>query len=363
MRPTKDVALRATQSMNLANSNKTRLQPLDALRGIAALGVVFFHFTLGRGGYENIFRFGTTGVDLFFMISGFVIFMSLQKADSLRTFMVNRLTRLYPAYWIGVLFSFILISIHFHYTQKYPLEHPWLTLAGNLTMFQYYMYLPDIEGPYWTMNVEMLFYILMGLIFWFRKLHQIFYIGCALCVALLASAFYVDQITWLKEIFMKIPLLYHFSLFFAGIAFYGKYTLSWSHRRFVVAIALAFITQMAMFPHTWRACKHMNPQEYFIVLTLFFSVFTLFIYGKLERIANPFTLFLGKISYPLYLTHQYLSINLIIPYMMWKHEMTLATASLLVALPSSIAVAFAIHYLAEVKASPWLKAQLIRSAK
>jgi chromate transport protein ChrA len=49
--------------------------------------------------------------------------------------------------------------------------------------------------------------------------------------------------------------------------------------------------------------------------------------------------------------------------MMWKHEMTLATASLLVALPSSIAVAFAIHYLAEVKASPWLKAQLIRSAK
>ncbi len=363
MQPTKDVALPPSFSMKTAPSNQSRLQPLDALRGIAAIGVVFFHFSLGHAGYESIFRFGTTGVDLFFMISGFVIFMSLQKADSLRTFIVNRFTRLYPAYWMGVLFSFALISIHFHYSHKYPLEHPWLTLAGNLTMFQYYLNLPDLEGPYWTMIVEMLFYVLMGLIFYFRKLNHTFYIGCVLCVSLLVSAFYVDQIGWLKEIFMKVPLFYHFSLFFAGIAFYGKYTTTWSQQRFIIAIGLAFVTQMAMFPHTWRACKHMSQYEYLIVLTLFFSVFGLFTYGRLERIANPVTLFLGKISFPLYLTHQYLSINLIIPYMMWKHQMTLPEASLLVALPCSIAVAFAMHYFAEVKGSQWLKYQLKTSTK
>jgi peptidoglycan/LPS O-acetylase OafA/YrhL len=346
--------------MNTASKNNLRLQPLDALRGIAALAVVFFHFSLGHAGYENIFRFGTTGVDLFFMISGFVIFMSLQKADSLRTFIVNRFTRLYPAYWMGVLFSFCVISIHFHYTQKYPLENPWLTLAGNLTMFQYYMYVPDLEGPYWTMNVEMLFYILMGLIFFFRKLTQTFYIGCALCISLLASAFYVDQLGWLKEVFMKIPLFYHFPLFFAGMAFYGKYTKTWSHRNFMLAITLAFIAQMALFPHTWRACKHMSQGEYVIVLCLFFSAFALFTYGRLERIANPVTLFLGKISYPLYLTHQYLSINLIIPYLMWKFEMPLWKASLLIALPANIAIATGIHYVAEIKASKWLKQKLQR---
>jgi peptidoglycan/LPS O-acetylase OafA/YrhL len=349
--------------MNPAHKINLRLQPLDALRGIAALGVVFFHFSLGHEDYENIFRFGTTGVDLFFMISGFVIFMSLDKADSLRTFILNRFSRLYPAYWMGALFSFVLISIHFHYSQKYPLEHPWLTLAGNLTMFQYYLGIPDLEGPYWTMNVEMLFYILMGLIFYFRKLDRIFYIAGALCLTLLISAFYVDQIGWLKAVFMKIPLFYHFPLFFSGIAFYGKYRGILSNRNFAIVIALAFVAQLAMFPHTWRACKHMSQAEYCFVLALYFSVFLLFIKGKLEQIANPVTLFFGKISYPLYLTHQYLSINLIIPYFMWKHEMSLIQASLIIALPASISIAYVIHYLAEEKASKWLKTKLLVSKK
>ena len=349
--------------MKSASTNQTRLQPLDALRGIAALGVVLFHFTLGRDGYENIFRFGTTGVDLFFMISGFVIFMSLEKADSLRTFIINRFSRLYPAYWMGVVFSFLLISIHFQYSQKYPIENPWQTFACNLTMFQYYLGVSDLEGPYWTMNVEMLFYLFMAVIFVAGRLKHMFAIGSALCLLLLGSAFYVDTLGWLKEIFMKLPLLYHFPLFFAGIAFYGKYKTSWTKGRFLFAIALAFVAQMALFPHTWRACKHMSQWEYLIVLSLFFSTFTLFAKGKLEGITNPVTLFFGKISYPLYLTHQYLRINLIIPYLMWKHDMPLWQASLLVALPASIIVAYTIHYLAEVKATRWLKEKLISSRK
>jgi peptidoglycan/LPS O-acetylase OafA/YrhL len=209
----------------------------------------------------------------------------------------------------------------------------------------------------------MLFYIFMGIIFFFRKLNQTLYIGGALCIVLLISAFNVDQIGWLKEVFMKVPLFYHFPLFFAGIAFYGRYAGSWAVSKFRIALILAFLAQMALFPHTWRACKHLSQWEYFIVLTLFFSAFGLFIQGKLERIANPITLFVGKISYPLYLTHQYLSINLIIPYMMWKHDMQLWKASLLVALPASLVVAFAIHYLAEVKATHWLKDKLLLPRK
>jgi peptidoglycan/LPS O-acetylase OafA/YrhL len=261
---------------------------------------------------------------------------------------------------MGVLFSFAIISIHFHYTQKYPIERPAVTLLGNLTMFQYYLGLPDLEGPYWTMIVEMIFYVFMGCLFFLRQLGRIHAIGATICIALTAAAFTVDTTHWVKEIFMKVPLLYHFPLFFAGIMFYGKYTRTLDSRIFFAGIAIAFTAQMALFPHTWRACKHMSQTEYLVVLALFFGVFFLFASGKLERIANPLTLFFGKISYPLYLTHQYLSINLIIPYFMWKHEMTLWQASLLIALPASIAVAAAIHYVAEVKASKWLKEKLQR---
>lgn len=63
-------------------SSKTQLsryEELDALRGIAALMVVLFHFTMYRQETKFGFKLGTTGVDLFFLISGFVIIMSLIK--------------------------------------------------------------------------------------------------------------------------------------------------------------------------------------------------------------------------------------------------------------------------------------------
>ena len=65
-----------------------RLQELDALRGIAALMVVLFHFTMGRQEANLGFKLGTTGVDLFFIISGFVIFMSLSKVKNSKDFIM-----------------------------------------------------------------------------------------------------------------------------------------------------------------------------------------------------------------------------------------------------------------------------------
>ena len=88
-----------------------RFHELDALRGIAALMVVFFHFTIGRAEAKLGFKLGTTGVDLFFIISGFVIFMSLSKVKSSLDFVINRVSRLYPTYWVSVTFTFILIKL------------------------------------------------------------------------------------------------------------------------------------------------------------------------------------------------------------------------------------------------------------
>jgi len=110
-----------------------------------------------------------------------------------------------------------------------------------------------------------------------------------------------------------------------------------------------------LFPHTWRACKHMIQPEYFVILLLFFSAFYAFTQNKLNFICNRFTLFLGKISFPLYLTHQYISINLIIPYCMWKYDMSLVAASLFVALPAVLLIATVIHYLIENPGSKFLK--------
>ena len=86
----------------------SRYKELDALRGIAALIVVLFHFTMEREQAKLGFELGVTGVDLFFIISGFVIYMTINKVSTTLEFVINRFTRLFPVYWSCVTFTFLL---------------------------------------------------------------------------------------------------------------------------------------------------------------------------------------------------------------------------------------------------------------
>lgn len=90
----------------MPNSRPDRLVEVDALRGVAALAVVLFHYTtrftdLFQPGVPPAVSFpgGHYGVNLFFIISGFVIFMTLEKTARPLDFVVSRFSRLFPAYW------------------------------------------------------------------------------------------------------------------------------------------------------------------------------------------------------------------------------------------------------------------------
>jgi len=100
--------------------NKNRLTSLDALRGIAALGVVLYHFTslfaikfsytelsaIFPSGYSHLGRYG---VELFFIISGFVISMSIENSNNVYRFFVSRFSRLFPTFWAAVFISSVFI--------------------------------------------------------------------------------------------------------------------------------------------------------------------------------------------------------------------------------------------------------------
>lgn len=100
-----------------------RLELLDYGRFIAALGVVFFHYTydaINKGRITSvtldiplgeISKYGYFGVHLFFMISGYVIFFSARNRTASQ-FLVSRATKLYPLFWIAILFTstFVILS-------------------------------------------------------------------------------------------------------------------------------------------------------------------------------------------------------------------------------------------------------------
>ncbi|HBH6890096.1 TPA: acyltransferase [Serratia marcescens] len=147
---------------------------VQALRGLAALSVMLFHFrwninTEVPGLGDRLFGWGATGVDLFFLISGFVITLSAAKAPEgvhgALIFLKKRALRILPAYYIILIFSFFLSGAMstFHYadkTENFISALTFMPIYSNHAPF----YVDDngMYGIRWTLNYEVLFYLIMS---------------------------------------------------------------------------------------------------------------------------------------------------------------------------------------------------------
>ena len=148
-----------------------RIGELDVMRGLAALGVVVYHFTYvyeaSYNPYEaTLFQFplGHYGPHLFFMISGFVIFMTLEKTATALDFIVSRFSRLFPCYWAAVILTYFIVSRYLLMPSQLmavSAKDAWI----NLTMMQEWLNSTSIDGVYWTMEAELTFYFLILLVF------------------------------------------------------------------------------------------------------------------------------------------------------------------------------------------------------
>lgn len=356
--------------VNKTQNKKTpnRYQELDSLRGIAALLVVFFHFTMGRPQYNTFFKLGTTGVDLFFVISGFVIFMSLQTKSRPLDFVINRVSRLYPTYWASVSFTFILIIIYSIYNNTFQdLDSKLIQYFGNLTMFQFYLNFPigiaDLDGPYWTLIIEMLFYISILFLFLTKLLKYLSAIGIVLSLTLVVLTNYYYDISYVKSIIGWLPLLQFLPLFFAGTTFYKIYTKKDNLVFNYSIIILCIICQIALFPFVGGSNHFISCSEYSIMLFVYFTLFTLFVNNRLSFIVNKTTLFFGKISYALYLIHQYISLGLIIPLFYNKFGCNFWVVAIFIDLPIIIGIATFITFKIEIPYSKKMKEKLHDTAK
>lgn len=329
--------------------NKIRLTELDALRGIAALMVTIYHFLLGRVSHDTIMRFGTTGVDLFFIISGFVIFMTIERCKTAKEFVISRFSRLYPAYWVCVTITFVFIlfalKLGFHQDQKENLS---TVYAVNLTMLQHYFNIRDLDGQYWTLIVELIFYVFILLLFTGKLLKYIKPIGTSVLLLLLVWRFFYDRVSnenFHQQLLYFVPLLKYFPLFFAGILFYdlGKKGISIAN---IFLIILCFATQVYMYDKFHRHIWILSTADFSMILGVYFILFFLFIFKKLSWIANKYTVILGEISYSLYLIHNFTGAKMIIPVCMKKLGLSL-WPSVMIALVSVIFIAFTINRLIE----------------
>jgi len=296
---------------------KNRFKELDALRGIAALMVVFFHFTYTRPQAAYGFFLGSTGVDLFFIISGFVIFMSLSKVTSVKQFVINRFARLFPAFWFCVTLTATIqvLALKFNFVHSTTTNISLLKYLSNLTMAPKYFGYGEVDGSYWTLLVEMLFYMCIALLMKFNQIINIVAVGCIFLILALANDIAGNIINnWpLQQIQFWFPLINHSGLFFAGILLYKINKKEYDKFTLYLLVLFCYIVQIKLYYTNRHGSGTINFYQYSTMLTVIFGIFILFVNNKLSFIINNITLFFGKISYSLYLIHQYIGANIILP--------------------------------------------------
>ena len=325
---------------------KNRLQALDALRGIAALGVVLFHyFPYYNELYGHAFtppdvlEFGRYGVHLFFMLSGFVIFMTLERTQHAGKFGLARAFRLLPALWVGIILTFMAVHLLGPPDRTVPLS----SALMNFTLLHSYFNHAHVDGAYWSLVIEVTFYVWMALLFYTLKSWQLLRI--VLFGWIIISYLAVMNMENLSHtmLFITHELLFvlYAPLFISRILLYN-----WHKSGSLPAIDDFFLA-LAM-SHALIA----YPAPFNIFVLACYGVFVMAISGYLNFIVNTITLWLGSLSYSLYLIHQNIGYGIIDQsYAMGLSGLTGVTMAVVV----SFLLATLIHYYVEKPCLTWFR--------
>lgn len=159
-------------------SSKIHIPIIDVLRGFAALSVCLFHYVCTTTGYIqnevllNIFEFGSRGVQVFFIISGMVIPLSMitlgYKYSTFKLFILKRFIRIEPPYLVSVA-----IGVIYLYSRNFLLPAGTIDITPSFRDIMLHLgyLIPFVEGAkwvntvYWTLSVEFQYYLYLALIF------------------------------------------------------------------------------------------------------------------------------------------------------------------------------------------------------
>ncbi len=314
--------------------SKQRLEYLDGLRGLAILWVILYHF-LSRWAelvpfgstYQQwpIFEMGYLGVNLFFLISGFVIFMTLERCDNLLGYLYKRWLRLFPAMLLASLLIFTTAFWLPERPQGMPqainlvsglffIDPYWLARATGWTF-------GSLEGAFWSLYIEFKFYVVAGILF-FRFGAKVAWLSLGAMYLLwlvcghLLTADFVDGLSTS----FKLPLnLVHTLLHELGAKYYGWFFagagLYLYHQKPQRRLLLATTVMIVIASADVAAGQHRV-----LISALLVSCWMLacVLWQPCQHLmTGRFWWFFGFISYPLYLIHENMGVALLIKLQKW----------------------------------------------
>jgi peptidoglycan/LPS O-acetylase OafA/YrhL len=296
---------------------ENRLRALDGLRLIAALMVAAYHYG-GRGGevtqawgtsakaqfptLHSWFAYGCLGVQVFFVISGFVICMS-GWGRPLRSFFASRASRLLPSYWAAIIIVTVVFALP---VVAYKTVSPSDTLV-NLTMMQQPLGADRVLGVCWTLWAEVRFYALFALCVVMpgatRQRVIMFCAGWTLAAVLTQAA---------NEPLLDLVLMPEYAPFFiGGIGLY----LVHRDRHDAYAWGIVIVSWLIGQNQAVRGLWHAPNPDFFsyrtsfgivLVVTFGFVAVAVIALGWLNWANWRWLTVAGALTYPFYLVHEHL---------------------------------------------------------
>lgn len=243
-------------------------------------------------------------IDLFFIISGFVITLSI-RGKTLREYVKSRVLRVFSVYWVCALITYLVIVLF----GAPRFNASFTQFLANLTLMHDLMDIEALDGVYWTMVIEVKFYLLSAVYVAIQHFKKVTIEACAylwLGLSVLYVFFSHTTIMFLANLAL---ILEWAPAFIAGMLMARMYKTN----KITVVNGMALITCVLLSVYH-RLHFIMGAAMYFktdaseplvvgLVVLMYLLVF-LIVRNKLKFLNKPFFIYLGILTYPLYLLHQ-----------------------------------------------------------
>lgn len=296
------------------SSRNKRIYGLDYMRGLACILVVLYHYTtrlvelfpdLEPNWYFKV-PFGYMGVCVFFLLSGYLALNQYKDDITVWKYVKGKIKRLYPCYWCAVVLTFC--------TTKLFLSERSVSLKAfffNLTMLESFLGVDPVDGAYWTLANELIFYFFIAVFFVLLKQHSKFTWVAIVWLCITNVILYFENDSIFFALANKLFMAQYAHMFLAG----GLVcTLFLSDRLYeymmnLIGVVFCIVTQFRVFSIGYGL---------FFLTSILMLVFILIMdkkniafFQKRIVMLRPL-IYIASISYPLYLIHQNIGYSLII---------------------------------------------------